>query len=316
MDWHENRASPVAPDCRGLRWQARKSFPPRDARAGQVRHSQEADTHEGRAFSSVLDRVGGPSYVRKSLSRQDSLARHSRCVLGPPCVTLTARGSEGQVGKQPRRRCEVSKFPDSSREGTNMRRARGYVWLVVGVVWLVPALVLAQNAPGPRVRAQSPQAAAPGVNAATADQIRLEIQQKLAEVAKAKAAEQTDQARIQQLSRELQTLRAQLRQGAGASAQLGSGPCPMGGPGLGLGYGRGPGFAAGAANQGAGAGFGNQGGPPGWASGRGPCGQGLGPCGGACWNCPYGQSAPPANMGAGSGRGGRGGGGRGYRGGR
>lgn len=197
-----------------------------------------------------------------------------------------------------------------------MRRARGYVWLVTGVVWLVPAVVLAQNAPGPRVRAQSPQAAAPGVNAATADQIRLEIQQKLAEVSKAKAAEQPDQARIQQLARELQTMRAQLRRGAGASAQLGAGQCPMGGPGLGLGYGRGPGFAAGGANQPADAGFRNQAGAPGWSGGRGPYGQGFGACGGAYGTCPYGQNAPLANMGAGGGRGGRGGGGQGYRGGR
>lgn len=199
-----------------------------------------------------------------------------------------------------------------------MRRARVYVWLASGIVWLVPALVLAQNAPGPKVRAQSVQAAGLGMNAATADQIRMEIQQKLAEVARAKAAEQPDQARIQQLTRELQTLRAQLRRGAGAgvSAQIGAGQCPLGGPGLGLGNGRGPGFATGGANQPAGAGFRNQAGAPGWSGGRGPYGQGFGAGGGAYGNCPYAQNAPLANMGAGGGRGGRGGGSRGYRGGR
>ena len=200
-----------------------------------------------------------------------------------------------------------------------MRKARSYVWLLSAVVWLIPALVLAQSAPAAKPKTQPAQAAAQGVDAAKAVQLRTEIQQKLADVAKARAADQPDQARLQQLTKELQTLRAQLRQGGGSGAVGQAGPCPLGGPGLGLGMGRGPGFAAGGVNQPTAAGPGNQAGPPGWAGGRGPCGQGFGPCGGACWNCPYAQSAPPANVtaaGGSGGRGGRGGYGRGYRGGR
>ena len=175
-----------------------------------------------------------------------------------------------------------------------MNRARFYAGLVSAIVWLLPAWVLAQNTPS--------------LDAAKAVQLRTEIHQKLGDLAKAKAAEQPDQAKIQQIAKELQTLRAQLRQGGAAGAAAQAGQCPLGGPGLGLGLGRGPGFAGG-----------NQGGPPAWAGGRGPCGQGLGPCGGACWNCPNAQGAPPANaaaVGGSGGRGGRWGGGRGYRGGR
>lgn len=197
-----------------------------------------------------------------------------------------------------------------------MKRAKSYVWLLSAVVWLVPALVLAQNTPGPKVRAQSPGAAAQGVDAAKAAQIRTQIHQKLADLAKAKAAEQQDQVQIQQLTEELQTLRAQLRQGSATGAAVQPGQCLIGGPGLGLGLGRGPGFAGGAANQTAAGASSSQAGRSGAAGGRGPCGQGLGPCGGACWNCPYAQSAPPANVAASAGRGGRAGGGRGYRGGR
>lgn len=134
---------------------------------------------------------------------------------------------------------------------------------------------LAQDSPAPQPavanNAEVRTEAAPPAN------LRAEIHRTLAALIEAQAAETPDQARIDELTQNLQQLRAKLySQNVAAAVAPAGWACPWGGPGLGRGYGAGWGRGRGA-GMGPGGGYG-RGAMSGYGRGLGPgAGQGLAP---------------------------------------
>ncbi len=134
--------------------------------------------------------------------------------------------------------------------------------------------------------AEDPQARPAAPNSRIAAQLRARMHRTMAALAEARAAEEPDQAKIEQLTKTVEGLRARL------GARGPAGQCPAGGPGMGpgrgqgtaqgqcprAGQGAGPGMSRGM-GRGMGPGMGQgmgQGGGPGRGMGMGP-GQGRGP---------------------------------------
>ncbi len=107
--------------------------------------------------------------------------------------------------------------------------------------------------------------------AAESAALRADYHRTLAALIEAQSAEKPDQAKVDQLAKKLQQIRAKLlAQNAAAAGNVPAGwGCPWGGPGLG--FGRGPGWGG----RGRGAGFGPAGGRG--FGGGGGFGQGFGP---------------------------------------
>jgi hypothetical protein len=114
--------------------------------------------------------------------------------------------------------------------------------------------------------------------------LRAEIHRTMAALIEAQAAEKPDQAKIGELTKKLQQLRAKLwaPSAVGAGNPSAGWVCPGGGPGMGWGRGAGWGGPGRGPGMGRGAGFG-PGAGRGWGGGRGfgpGAGQGLAPGGG------------------------------------
>lgn len=109
--------------------------------------------------------------------------------------------------------------------------------------------------------AKAPAQVAPPANQTTGAQLRAQLHRAMAELIEARAAKEPDQARIDQLSRQVAGLRQQI---AGQPPAPGAGAfCPWGGPGLNLGFGRGPAWGGRGPGYGRGMGYGG-------GFGRGP----------------------------------------------
>jgi hypothetical protein len=166
-------------------------------------------------------------------------------------------------------------------------RATFTILAAATLLWSVTSTVLADEAQA-REQSAEPKAVAKVVVPAT-HELRTKMYRAMAELIEAQSASEPNEAKIAELTKEVQTLRQQIRgsvanRSVAPASAPGSVPgwsCPWGGPGLGPGGGYGAGPAWGRGGRGSGYGRGQGYGPGfGWGGGRGPRagrGAGMGP---------------------------------------